>query len=115
MASTDDILTTQKNGVQAINSYVNALNIRAGQNATKKIAASTTQLIKSSSGWLATVSIITTGDIVTFYDSNNVSTLTGNEICVIPATAYGVLQIQLPFASGLVVLTGTGAASVSYS
>ena len=71
MASLDDILTTQKNGVQAINAYVNGLNRLAGTNSTKKIAASTTQLVKSSAGWLATVSIITTGDIVTFYDTNN--------------------------------------------
>jgi len=115
MASLDDILTTQKNGVQAINAYVNGLNRLAGTNSTKKIAASTTQLVKSSAGWLATVSIITTGDIVTFYDTNNTANTTGNEICVVAGTNYGVIQLQLPFATGLVVKTGTPTASVSYT
>ena len=115
MASLDDILTTQKNGVQAINGYVNALNTLAGSVSTKKIAPSTTQLVKTSGGWLATVSIIATGDTVTFYYTNNVSNLTNNEICVVDGTNYGVIQLQIPFATGLVVKTGTPAASVSYT
>lgn len=115
MASLDDILTTQKNGVQAINAYVNGINRLAGTNATKKIAASTTQVVKTSAGWLATVSIITTGDTVTFYDANTSTNLTNKEICVVAGTNYGVIQLQLPFATGLVVVTGTPSASVSYT
>jgi precorrin-6B methylase 1 len=117
MASLDDILTTQKNGVQAINAYVNAINTHAGTVSTKKIAASTTQLVKTTSGWLASVSIITTGDTVTFYDSNSIvsTALTNNEIAVIPGTTLGVVQIQIPFATGLVMKTGTPTASATYT
>jgi len=114
-ASLDDILTTQKNGVQAINAYVSAINLHAGTNNTKKVAASTTFLVKSSSGWLANVSIISTGDIVTFYDTNSTTNTTGNEICVIPGTNLGVVQIQIPFATGLVMKTGTPIASATYT
>jgi hypothetical protein len=115
MASLDDILTTQKNGVQAINAYVSAINLHAGTVNTKKISASTTYLVKSSSGWLANVSIITVGDTITFYDTNSVSNTTGNEIAVISATNLGVIQIQVPFATGLVMKTGTGTAAATYT
>ena len=110
MASLDDLLTTQKNGVQAINSYVNALNLHAGTNNTKEIAAATTQVIKTTSGWLANISVIVAGSTTGFiYDTNNSSNLTGNRIYAIPSTlAIGVYQIQMPFAAGLTIVTGTG-------
>ena len=110
MAGLDDILTTQKNGVQAINAYVNALNLHAGTNNTKEIAAATTQVIKTTSGWLATISVIAAGSTTGYiYDTNNSSNLTGNRIYAIPSTlAIGIYQIQVPFASGLTIVTGTG-------
>lgn len=109
-ASLDDILTTQKNGVQAINAYVNAINRLAGTNNTKEIAAATTQIVKSSAGWLATISVIVKGSADGFiYDTNNQNALTGNRIYTIPSTLdVGVYQIQVPFATGLTVVTGTG-------
>jgi hypothetical protein len=118
MASLDDILTTQKNGVQAINAYVQALNLHAGTNNTKEIGAATTTLIKTSSGWLATISVIAAGSTTGYlYDTNNTSVLTGNRIYAIPSTlAIGVYQIQVPFATGLVLVTGTGSiVSIGYT
>ena len=69
MASLDDILSAQKNGVVALNSIANYDGLRTGyygNTNTKEIAAATTKVIKTSSGWLATISVIaagsTTGD-----------------------------------------------------
>jgi len=111
MASLDDILTTQKNGVVAINAYVTALNRLAGTNNSKGILASTTTVVKNGSGWLATISVIATGSTTGYiYDTNNTSLLTdSNKIYAIPSSlGIGVYQIQVPFATGLTIVTGTG-------
>jgi hypothetical protein len=116
MASPDDFLTTQKNGVQAINGYTNSLNTHAGTNNVLEVPAASTQLIKSTSGWLATVSVIVAGSTQGyFYDSSNVNQLTGTRIYAIPNTV-GIYQIQFPFANGLIIVTGTGSiVSVGYT
>lgn len=116
MASLDDILTTQKNGVIAIGEYPSALAKFAGTNNTKEIAAATTYQIKVGSGWLANVSVIVAGSATgTMYDSSNTNSLTGLRIYIIPNTV-GVVQVQVPFADGLVITTGTGqVASVTYT
>ena len=114
MASLDDILTTQKNGVVAINSYAKILSTFAGSYSTKELSAST--VIKNSSGWLATVSVIVAGTTQGYlYDTNSTSTTTGNRIYAVPNT-LGIYQIQVPFATGLVFVPGTGSIiSVGYS
>lgn len=117
MASLDDILTTQKNGVVAINNYNSALNKFAGT--TNSLEASTSKVIKTSSGWLASVSIIVAGSTTTFLYDTNVSSgiTTGNRIYAIPSTAaLGVYQVQVPFSNGLAIAPGTGAIiTVNYS
>lgn len=119
MASLDDILTTQKNGVQAINAYVNALNTHAGTNNTKAIPAATTQVIKTSSGWLATISVIAAGSTTGYiYDTNQSNgAVAANVIYAIPSTlAIGIYQIQVPFLTGLTIVTGTGSiVSIGYT
>jgi hypothetical protein len=121
MASLDDILTTQKNGVQAINAYVNALNLHAGTNNTKEIgvnASTATQVIKTAGGWLATISVIAAGSTTGYiYDTNSSNNLTGNRIYAIPSSlAIGIYQIQIPFATGLVLVTGTSSiVSIGYT
>jgi hypothetical protein len=114
MASLDDILTTQKNGVIAINSYVNLLTNHAGSYSTKEVSASS--VIKSSSGWLATVSVVVAGSTQGYlYDSNSTSSTSGNRIYAVPNT-LGIYQVQIPFATGLVFVPGTGSIiSVGYS
>jgi len=116
MASLDDILTTQKNGVIAINEYTSALAKFAGTNNSKEIAAATTYQVKIGKGWLANISVIVAGTTTgTVYDSSNTNSLTGLRIYIIPNTV-GITQIQVPFADGLVVTTGTGqVASVTYT
>ena len=114
MASLDDILTTQKNGVQAINAYVNLLSNHSGFYSTKELSA--TNLIKSSSGWLASVSVIVGGSTQGYlYDTNSTSLTSGNRSYAVPNT-LGIYQVQIPFATGLVFVPGTGSIiSVGYS
>lgn len=112
MASLDDILSTQKNGVIGINSYVTAINTHAGFFSTKELSAGT--VIKSSGGWLATVSVIVAGSTQGYlYDAT--SAASGSRIYAVPNT-LGVYQIQIPFATGLYFSPGTGSIiSVGYS
>ena len=112
MASLDDILTTQKNGVVAINSYVNLLTNHAGSYSTKELSAGA--IIKSSAGWVATVSVIVAGSTQGYlYDST--SAASGARIYAVPNT-LGIYQVQIPFAAGLYFAPGTGSIiSVGYS
>jgi hypothetical protein len=114
MASLDDILTTQKNGVQAINLYTNYLSKYAGSYSTKELSASI--VVKSSSGWVATVSVLDIGTTQGFlYDTNSTSTTSGNRIYAVP-NVLGVYQVQIPFATGLVFVPGTSSVvSIGYS
>jgi hypothetical protein len=121
MASLDDILSAQKNGVVALNSIANYDGLRTGyfgNNNTKEIAAATTKVVKTSSGWLATISVIVAGSSTSYiYDTNNASLLTGNRIYAIPSSlGIGIYQIQIPFATGLTIVTGTGSiVSLTYT
>ena len=112
MASLDDILSTQKNGVIAINSYSSAINTHAGFFTSKEV--STGSVIKSSSGWLATVSVIVGGSTQGYlYDAT--SAASGSRIYAVPNT-LGIYQIQVPFSTGLYFSPGTGSIiSVGYS
>jgi hypothetical protein len=121
MASLDDILSAQKNGVVALNSIAGYDGLRTGyfgNTNTKEIAAATTKVIKASSGWLATISVIAAGSTTGYiYDTNNASLLTGNRIYAIPSSlGIGIYQIQIPFATGLTIVTGTGSiVSLTYT
>jgi len=89
-----------------------------GSKNTKEIAAATTQVIKFSSGWLATISVIAAGSTTGYiYDTNNSGSLTGNRIYAIPSSlGIGIYQIQIPFATGLTIVTGTGSiVSLTYT
>lgn len=116
-ATLDDILTTQKNGVVQIGNYVNALNRLAGT--VNSIEASSQKIIKDSSGWLASISIIVAGSTTSyFYDTNNTANIaTGYRIFAVPSSvAVGVYQVQIPFQVGLAFNPGTGAIiTVNYS
>lgn len=119
MASLDDILTTQKNGVVA----VNALN----QTTINQIGAVTSITIDA-----PTVIFIGSGRIVNFsvvaggtgegaiYNSTSItglspSTPTSSQLCVIPTTT-GIFAANLLFTSGLAVVPGSGQfVNVTYS
>ena len=122
MASLDDILTTQKNGVVAINSLTTALAAFKTiyesfvGNATL-LGASTATLVSQGSGRLVNFTVTVAGSGVgAIYDSATVTdAVAANVLCTTP-TALGIVQVNIPFSSGLVIKPGTGQTiNVTYS
>ena len=113
MAGLGDILTTQKNGVSAINSLVASNFFLAGKATAPALAATT--LVRSGAGWVARVSVTVAGSAAgTIYDSAASTSLT-NPIAVIPNTV-GIVTVNLPVTNGIVFVPGSGmTATVSYS
>lgn len=119
MASLDDILTTQKNGVIAIN----GLNVKIASLLTNTfpstmsatIAASTTVLVYAGSGKVFSISIpARTGSAQVYvYDSATTAGISATNLIYssLPANAayFAPYQtVQLPFTNGLVLKTDAG-------
>lgn len=114
MASLDDILTTQKNGVVAVNAV--AENTFGVQGRKTYLEINSDTLIHTGQAWVARVSVIVAGAAGTIYDANTVaSAITGQRLCIIPATV-GIHDILMPVTRGIVVKPGAGQiVSVSYT
>ena len=114
-ASLDDILTTQKNGVVAINGLAQATNRSLGTQTSVTVTAAT--LIYVGKGYLVNFSVVVAGSTVgTISNTNAVSTVAAsNALCAIPATV-GIVKLGQIFSTGLVVTPGTGqSVNVTYS
>jgi len=115
MASLDDILTTQKNGVQGINGLTNITRNIAGALNSSEISAST--FFSTTYGWVGKISVIVAGSTTgTIYDTTSVSSAAvGNRLAIIPNTV-GIYSINMPVSNGIVVTPGTGQiVAMSYS
>ena len=121
MASLDDVVTVQKNGVIAVNALVQALqSFKAiyesfvGNSSYNGISADS--LVKSGSGRLVTVSVITAASGGKIYDVASVADAAdANAIYSIP-NAIGSVSVNFPFSNGLVIKPAAGSVvSVSYS
>jgi hypothetical protein len=126
-ASLDDILTTQKNGVQAVNALVEALNefkdlyrSFVGTETTNTLTTTSGALIKTGSGRVVNFAVSGTPTGVGYlYDASSVAAAIGNSptdiICEIPDT-NGIYQANLFFHDGLVVVCGSGMqVNITYS
>jgi len=114
-ASLTDILTTQKNGVVAINNLAQATARGLGTQTSVTVTAAT--LIFNGPGYLVSFSVVVAGSSAgTISNTNAVSTVAAsNALCVIPATV-GVVKVGQVFSTGLVVTPGTGqSVNVTYS
>jgi hypothetical protein len=114
-ASLDDILTTQKNGVVAINLYSNTL--LRGQGTTTSSTVTGATLIVSGRGYIVNYSVVVAGSAAgSIYNAASTSsTAAANKLCTTQTTAniYPVGQV---FSNGLVVEPGTGQSiNVTYS
>lgn len=120
MATLDDILTTQKNGVVAINN-LNQTNSYLGGRITSATvaAASGSTLIVTGSGRLINYSITIKGSAAGFVYNAISTNTTAPENALIATTAtqeVGVYSAGLHFSNGLVVSPGTGQSiNVTYS
>ncbi len=114
MASSDDMLTTQKNNVVASNQI--AENIFGVQGRKNELEISTATLVHSGNAWVARISVIVAGSAGAIYDANSIaSATTGRRLCIIPATV-GVTQIFLPVTRGIVVKPGASQiVTISYT
>jgi hypothetical protein len=116
VASLDDILTTAKNIVTAINGISNKLDRFSASGASYTYANITaTTLVRSGSGSIAVVSVVTPGTTSgTIYDANSTG-VTTSPVFKIPMTV-GLTIVNMPVSNGIVVAPGTGqAVSISYS
>ena len=105
-ASLDDILTTQKNGVVAINGLAQTNNRMLGTTTTAVLTANTLAL--TGAGYLVRYSILVAGAAGTINNANSVANATSsNALCVTQAT-IGIFNVGMPFANGLVVKPGAG-------
>ena len=106
MSSTTDFLTTQKNGVIAINNVNQTTAYYAGKFTTN--AVTTTTLAAAGSGYLVNFAVVVAGAAGTI---NNSATTAGvassNAIVATPATV-GIYPVGARFTNGLVLAPGAG-------
>lgn len=107
MASLDDILTTQRNGVIAINNLSQVTLRSLGSVTSSTVTADT--LVVTGKGYLINFSVVVAGSASgLIYDYNSTtSPPAANALCAVPAT-IGVYKIGQVFQNGLVISPGTG-------
>jgi hypothetical protein len=107
MATLDDILSAQKNGVIAINN-VATLNRRNQGNATSLTVTGNT-LVVTGAGYLCRYAVVVAGSGAgTINDANTVANASSsNALCATIATV-GVYEVGAVFNSGLVIKPGSG-------
>lgn len=126
MATLDDILTTQKNGVVAINALTTALGsfLTAYQSATGTmtapgIASTTGYLVAQGSGRVATVNVLVAGSAPGFiYDLSAIPStgLPSSSIIAVLPNTIGTYPVNVMYSNGIIVVTGTGQTiSLTYS
>lgn len=121
MASLDDVVTVQKNGVIAVNALVQALQAfktiyESFVGSTSYPGISADSLVVSGPGRLVTVSVIAAAAGGKIYDVASVADAAdSNAIYTIP-NATGSASVNFPFFSGLVIKPAAGSiVSISYS
>lgn len=114
MASLHDILTTQKNGVVAVNQI--AENAFGVQGRKTELEISTPTVIHTGEAWVARVSVLVAGADGAIYDANSIaSAITGKRLYIISATV-GIQEVFMPVSRGIVVSPGAGQiVSVSFT
>lgn len=115
MASLDDILTTQKNGVVALNNVFQALNVLNPTTTSATVTSST--LVIAGKGRLICFSVVVAGSASGLIYNAGTPTggAAGNALVATPTT-IGVYPVNMMFTDGLVVAPGTGQSiNVTYS
>ena len=115
MASLDDILTTAKNIVTALNNESQtSLQIAATKNATGMTVQT---VVSANPGRIAVVSVIVAGSTTcSIYDASSVATATASRLLATITNTVGIYVVNMPVTYGIVVTPGTGMTiAVSYS
>ena len=115
MASLDDLLSAQKNGVVAINGVASG-NLRAQGTVTSATVSANT-LVITGKGYLVRWSVVVAGTTAGgIYNTNSTSTTaTANQLAVRP-NSVGITNAGLNFTNGLVITVGSGmSVNVTYA
>lgn len=115
MASLDDIATIQKNGVLAVNTVNQTLTRYFGTNTSQTYAASA--VVSTNPGRLVNVSITLAGSSSgAIHNCTTVAAATAANKLAVVGNTLGVVNLNLLFNTGLVIITGTGQQfNVTYS
>lgn len=107
MASPDDILSAQKNGVVNLANIAQA-NLRAQGTVTSSTVSADT-IILTGKGYLSRFCVIEAGssDGAIHNASATVPASSTNQLCVVPQTV-GIYEAGLVFNNGLKIVVGTG-------
>lgn len=107
MATLDDLLTAQKNGVVAINRVANS-NLR-GQGTQTSATVTADTLVLVGAGYLVGFTVIVAGTgATTVYDSKTIAGVTAANALFTGPTTVGFTKIGHVFSDGLVIKIGTG-------
>jgi hypothetical protein len=114
-ANIGDILTTQKNGVVALNNLSQSTLRGMGTQTSVTVTAST--LVFNGAGYLVNFSVVVAGTGVGTINnaSSTANAAASNALCATP-TVVGVFKAGQVFSNGLVIIPGTGQSiNVTYS
>ena len=115
MASLDDILTVQKNGVVALGNLNQATLRDAGTNTSATVTSSTVIYVGPGRVVNYAVVIAGTGAGGVYNASTTAGANASNQLCSIPTTV-GVFPTGQTFSNGLVITPGAGQSiNVTYS
>lgn len=107
MASLDDLLTAQKNGVVAINGVAQA-NLRSEGNATSDTQTSDT-LVLTGQGFLCRYTVVVAGSASGFiHNAGSVANASASNALCATINTVGVYDVGAVFTNGLVIKPGLG-------
>lgn len=105
-ASLGDILTTQKNGVVALNNISQTTLFLAGTRA--KSAVSSITSVSQGAGRVVRVAVLVDGTTMgTIYDAANTGAANSANIIAMIPLLRGIYEIGIPVTNGIVVTPGT--------
>lgn len=115
MATLDDVVTVQKNGVIGVNNINKLIVYTLGQVTSHTVT--TTTLIVTGAGHVVNISVVVPGTTNGFiYDANTTGSATATNCLAAVPTTIGVFQCSQKFDDGIVIVPGSGQSiNVTYS
>lgn len=115
MATLDDVVTVQKNGVIGLNNLSSTLTYLYGEQTSATVTSST--LIVAGTGRLVSISVVVAGTASGLvYNAATTSLAAAANALAATPTTLGIYMIGQRFSNGLVVAPGTGQSiNVTYS
>lgn len=115
MATLDDVVTVQKNGVIGLNNLSATLSYLFGEQTSATVTSST--LVIAGAGRLVSFSVVVPGTVTGYiHNASTTGLATAGNAFVATPTTIGTYQCGQHFSGGLVIAPGTGQSiNVTYS